>query len=86
VAGNSETEQVEYFCALLSEQRTAVREKLDRLHAALARSERCGHLSGVRRKRLLIRSMERDMQAIDRMLHALGNTLSASSNPLQHSG
>jgi hypothetical protein len=86
VAGNSEIEQVEYFYALLSEQRTAVREKLDRLYAALARSERGGHLSSLRRKRLLIRAMESDIQAIDRMLHALGIRLSASSNPLQHSG
>ncbi|MDT5134795.1 MAG: hypothetical protein QOE41_4106 [Mycobacterium sp.] len=86
MAGNSEIEQVEFFFALLSEQRTAVREKLDRLYAALARSERGGHLSSVRRKRLLIRAMEGDIRAIDRMLHALGNRLSASSNPLQHSG
>jgi hypothetical protein len=51
VAANSDIEQVEYFWALLSEQRAAVREKLERLYAALARSERGGHLSSVRRKR-----------------------------------
>jgi len=67
VAGNCDIEQVEYFWALLSEQRAAVREKLDRLHASLARSERGGHLSSVRRKRLLIRAMESDIRAIDRM-------------------
>ena len=72
--------------ALLSEQRAAVREKLDRLYAALARSERGGHLSSVRRKRLLIRAMESDIRAIDRMLQALGSRLSAASNPLRHIG
>jgi hypothetical protein len=41
---------------------------------------------GVRRRRLLIRAMESDIRAIDRMLHALANRLSASSNPLRHSG
>lgn len=86
MAGNCDIEQVEYFWALLSEQRAAVREKLDRLHASLARSERGGHLSSVRRKRLLIRAMESDIRAIDRMLHALGNNLSVSSKPLRHRG
>jgi hypothetical protein len=86
VAGNSDIEQVEYFWALLSEQRAAGCEKLDRLYASLARSEHGGHLSSIRRKRLLIRAAESDIQAIDRMLHALGNRLSASSNPLRHSG
>ena len=86
VGANSDIEQVEYFWALLSEQRAAVREKLDRLNAALARSERGGHLSSVRRKRLLIRAMENDIRTIDRMLYALGNRLSASSNPLPHGG
>jgi hypothetical protein len=86
MAANSDIEQVEYFWALLSEQRAAVREKLDRQYAALARSERGGHLSSVRRKRLLIRAMESDLRAIDRMLHALASRLSASSNPLRHSG
>jgi len=86
VGGNSDIEQVEYFWALLSEQRAAVREKLDRQYASLARSERGGHQSSVRRKRLLIRATESDIRAIDRMLHALGNRLAASSNPLRHSG
>ena len=72
--------------ALLSEQRAAVREKLDRLYAALARSERGGHLSSVRRKRLLIRAMESDIRAIDRMLQALGSRLSAASNPFRRVG
>jgi hypothetical protein len=86
VGGNSDIEQVEYFWALLSEQRAEVREKLDRQYATLARSERGGHLSSVRRKRLVIRAMETDIRAIDRMLHAMRNRLSASSNPLRHSG
>jgi hypothetical protein len=54
VGGNSDIEQVGYFWALLSEPRAAVREKLDRQCASLARSERGGHQSSVRRKRLLI--------------------------------
>jgi hypothetical protein len=60
--------------------------KLDRLYASLARCERGGHLSSIRRKRLLIRAMESDIQAIDRMLQALGNRSPAPSNPLRHSG
>ena len=80
MGASSDIEQVEYFWALLSEQRAVVREKLDRLNAALARSERGGHLSSVRRKRLLKRAMENDIRAIDHMLYALGNRLSASSN------
>ena len=63
-----------------------MREKLDRLYAALARSERGGHLSSVRRKRLLIRAMESDIRAIDRMLQALRSRLSVASNPLRHIG
>jgi hypothetical protein len=50
VGGNSDIEQVEYFWALLSAQRAAVREKLDRQYAWLARSERGGHQSSVRQQ------------------------------------
>jgi hypothetical protein len=68
---NSEIQQAEYFWALLSEQRAAVREKLDGQYAALARCQQGGHLSSVRRKRLVIREIESEVRAIDRMLHAL---------------
>jgi hypothetical protein len=51
---NSEIQQAEYFWALLSEQRAAVREKMDGQYAALARCQQGGHLSSVRRKRLVI--------------------------------
>jgi hypothetical protein len=39
VGANSDIEQVEYFWALLSEQRAAVRQKLDRQYASLAGSQ-----------------------------------------------
>ena len=68
---NSEIQQAEYFWALLSEQRAAVREKLDGQYAALARCQQGGHLSSVRRKRRIIREIESEIRAIDRMLHAL---------------
>ena len=68
---NSEIQQAVYFWALLSEQRAAVREKLDGQYAALARCQQGGHLSSVRRKRLVIREIESEVRAIDRMLHAL---------------
>ena len=68
---DSEIQQAEYFWALLSEQRAAVREKLGGQYAALARCQRGGHLWSVRRKRLVIREIESEARAIDRMLHAL---------------
>jgi hypothetical protein len=71
---------------LLSAQRAAACEKLNRQYAELARSARGCHLSSVRGKRLLVRATESDIRAIDHMLHALETRLSASSTPLRHSG
>ena len=56
---NSEIQQAEYFWALLSEQRAAVRERLDGQYAALARCQQGGHLSSVRRKSAACRSKSR---------------------------
>lgn len=72
----ADAEQAEYFHRLLDGQRADLCERLEGQRLALARYEHIGDISGVRRKRRIIKALESEAGSIDRMRNVLRHRLS----------
>jgi hypothetical protein len=72
----ADAEQAEYFHRLFDGQRAELCERLEGQRLALARYEHIGDISGVRRKRRIIKAVESEARSIDCMCNALRRRLS----------
>jgi hypothetical protein len=70
--------QAAYFCRVLGEQRIELVERLSQHHAVLAKCERSGHPSGVRRRRRTVRTLEAELCTLDRLIAKLQRQLGKS--------
>jgi hypothetical protein len=82
IMGSADLQQAEYFYTLLIQQRSELCEGLDRHRAALARFERIGDPSGVRRKQRTIMALESELRTIDRLNKALRVRIACRMQPL----
>jgi hypothetical protein len=73
---SSDEKQAEYFLRLLDDRRAELCSLLDDQRRALARYEHIGDMSGVRRKRRIIKAPDSEARSIDRMRNALRFRLS----------
>ena len=79
---NADIQQAEYFLALLGRERAEVSERLAQHRNELALYEHIGDLAGVRRKKRLVRALEKDVAAIDQMVRALWGKVAPTEDPL----
>jgi hypothetical protein len=63
--------QAAYFCRVLGEQRVVLVERLSQQREALARYERNGCPSGIRRVRRIVRTLEAELRTTDRLIAKL---------------
>jgi len=78
---NADIQQAEYFLELLGQERADVSERLAHHRTELAMYEHVGDLAGVRRKKRVIRPLERDLFAIEQMVRALWNKVAPTEEP-----
>jgi hypothetical protein len=78
---SADEKQAEYFVRLLDDQLAELRAKLNDQRRALVRYEHIGDVSGVRRKRRIIKALDRDARSIHRMRNALRFRLSERLQP-----
>lgn len=74
-AVRADIQQAEYFLALLGQERAEVAERVAHHRNELLLYEHAGDFAGVRRKRRVMRAMERELIEIDRMVAALWCTV-----------
>jgi hypothetical protein len=67
----ADLQQGHYFHELLSHERAELDERIQELHAELARLDRVGDVAGVRSNRRIIKALESEGRLIDRMRNAL---------------
>jgi hypothetical protein len=68
---SADEKQAEHFVRLLDGQLAELRAKLDDQRRALVRYEHIGDMSGVRRKRRIIKALDSDARTVKRMCNAL---------------
>lgn len=78
---NADIQQAEYFLSVLIQERTEVSERLAHHRTELAMYEHVGDLAGVRRKKRVIRPLERDLFAIEQMVRALWKKVAPTEEP-----
>lgn len=78
---SADEKQAEYFLRLLDDRRAALCALLDVQLRDSARYEHIGGMSGVRRKRRIIKALDSEARSIDRMRNALRFRLSDRLQP-----
>jgi hypothetical protein len=73
--------QADYYRRLLEDQRAQVHEELAEHSQMLARHQRAGDLSGVKRMRRLVRAKETELITLDRLIQALDRRFGAYRRP-----
>jgi hypothetical protein len=78
---SADEKQAEYFLRLLDGQLTELCARLDDQRRALVRYEHIGDMSGVRRKRRIIKALDSDARTVERMGNALRSRWSELLQP-----
>ena len=71
VLRGGDVQQAEYFLRLLDLRKSEACELLETHLDSLARLQRAGDLTGVRRRRQIVKAFESELRTLDRMLVAL---------------
>jgi hypothetical protein len=77
---NADIQQAEYFLVVLGQERAEVAARLAHHRSELVRYEHGGDLAGSRRKKRLIRALEKEVFDIEQMLAALSKLVGVSAS------
>jgi hypothetical protein len=78
---NADIQQAEYFLAVLGQERAEAGELLAKHRTELLMYEHIGDVAAVRRRKRVIRALEKDVFAIDQMVRALWQKVAPTEEP-----